>query len=179
MLEIIALRHLPTPWNKVERLQGRADQPIDAPSAADFASIERNLTVLAKLRPFDAVLCSSLQRTRQTAEAYGFSEVVVDPLLDEFDFGRFEGCQREELLAEVGQIWLEEPHTLVLGESMSTLENRIRRFVARNRAAKRVLIFGHGCWLRALLSLERRGDLADTNRIALEKNTILYVRLAC
>ena len=177
MPEIVALRHLPTAWNKSERLQGRADQPIDPPGPADLDAIERNKTELAKLSPFDAVFCSSLQRTRQTAAAYGYAAAVAEPLLDEFDFGRYEGRTREELMAEVGQQWLEAPHTLVLGEAMTALEGRIRRFLEGNAGRTRVLIFGHGCWLRALLSLERRGDLVDTNRIPLEKHAIFRVKL--
>ena len=42
------------------------------------------------------ILASTLKRTQQTAQMYGMN-VVIEPLLDELDFGEFEGRPKEEL----------------------------------------------------------------------------------
>lgn len=170
---LLALRHLPTDWNLAGRLQGRADTSIAPPTVRQVEAIRENRRALEALGPLDAVFCSTRQRTRQTAATYGYAHATPEPLLDEFDFGRFEGRTRDELLAEVGGQWLNTPHTLELGEKMTDLEQRIRTFIARERCRQRVLMFGHGCWLRGLLSLQQRGDLADTNRITLADHRIL------
>lgn len=170
---LLALRHLPTEWNLAGRLQGRADTAIAPPTARQLEAIRQNRLTLDALGPFDAIYCSTLRRTRQTAAAYGFDQATPDPLLDEYHFGRFEGRTREELLAEVGAQWRNTPHTLELGEKMTDLERRITTFLARENRRQRVLMFGHGCWLRGLLSLRQRGDLADTNRVTLAEHQIL------
>lgn len=172
-MRLVAVRHLLTAWNREGRLQGRADIPILPPDASLREIINQNRRQLEQLGPFDLVCCSTRRRTIQTASAYGFTNPQPDPLLDEFDFGDYEGRLREEMLAAVGQQWLETPHTLELGEKMADLEKRIREFLYQYRSRQRVLIFGHGCWLRGLLSLQQCGTMAATNRVKLADNQIL------
>jgi broad specificity phosphatase PhoE len=172
-MTLIALRHLPTGWNLAGRLQGRADMSIATLTAEQQEAIRQNHIALDALGPFDAIFCSTRKRTLQTAAVYGFDNPMTEALLDEFDFGRYEGWTRDEMLADVGDQWLNAPHTLVLGEKMTDLEMRIRKFLAHVSSYKRVLMFGHGCWLRGLLSLQRSGDMRDTNRVTLAENQIL------
>ena len=172
-MTLVALRHLPTEWNRANRLQGRADIPIAPLTDELHEAIRRNRMELDALGPFDAVYCSTLQRTAQTAAAYGFPDCQRETLLDEFNFGIYEGKLRQELLAGVGWQWQETPQTLELGEKMTDLEARICQFLAREIPRQRVLMFGHGCWLRGLLSIRQRGDMTDTNRVTLAENQIL------
>ena len=46
----------------------------------------KNQNNLSRLQPFDLILASTLKRTQQTAQMYGMN-VVIEPLLDELDFG--------------------------------------------------------------------------------------------
>ena len=172
-MTLVALRHLPTAWNRDGRLQGRADIPIITPDAGLQQIITQNRHQLDAGGQFAAICCSTLQRTQQTATAYGYADAQPEPLLDEFDFGSFEGKLREELLSVRGTEWLETPQTLELGEKMTDLEKRIRQFLVRYRSHGRVLIFGHGCWLRGLISLQQRGDMSATNRVTLAEHQIL------
>jgi probable phosphoglycerate mutase len=172
-MTLVALRHLPTEWNRTGKLQGRADTPIGELTPGQLEAIQHNRAQLDALGPFEAVFCSTLRRTTQTAVAYGFPKAQRDPLLDEFDFGIYEGKARTEMLAGVGEQWLHAPHTLELGEKMTSLETRIRAFLARESHRDRVLIFGHGCWLRGLLSIRQQGDMAATNRVTLVENQML------
>ncbi|MDV2887937.1 histidine phosphatase family protein, partial [Alkalihalophilus pseudofirmus] len=83
--------------------------------------INENQRILHSLSPFDLVLASTLIRTQQTAQHYRFYP-ETERLLDELDFGPFEGRPKEELLEILGDQWLENPKELVLGESIRHLE---------------------------------------------------------
>ena len=61
-----------------------------------------NQQTLNSFMPFDLILASTLKRTQQTAQMYGMN-VVIEPLLDELDFGEFEGRPKEELIRELGE----------------------------------------------------------------------------
>lgn len=167
-MTVVAVRHLPTAWSLAGRLQGRADLPVAAAAELppEFAQIIRDgRERLAALAPFDRVYCSSLRRTHDTAAAFGYPDPIASPLLDELDFGPFEGRPRADLLAAVGDAWREAPQTLTLGEPVAALAERIRAFIAGPcRGCERVAVFGHGAWLRALMALAETGGIATMNR---------------
>ena len=119
--------------------------------------------------PFDIILASKLKRTQQTAQMYGMN-VVIEPLLDELDFGEFEGRPKEELLRELGNRWLESPRELQLGESIIHLENRIVDFIEKYESYNNILVFGHGSWIRAFISLVQNGHINRMNRIHVPNN---------
>jgi alpha-ribazole phosphatase len=177
-MELILIRHLTTAYNRDGLLQGQRDVDILPPEPGELAQIRANQAQLANLAPFDGVFCSCLRRTRATAQLYGYeTDLVSDPLLNELDFGPFEGQPREHLLAAVGDTWLNNPAALVLGESLPQLEARIRRFLANHAGARRLLVFGHGSWTRALLSLADRGTLQRMNQVKVPNNRLLRIEL--
>ncbi len=168
-MQLTLIRHLPTVWNKNTWLQGRKDIAISFLTESDKQKIEQNLIVLNHLAPIDLVLASSLRRTQQTANAYGY-QPEIDPLLDELDFGPFEGEPREKLLALHGDAWINNPIELVLGESVLDLGNRVCSFLEKYYDAGNILVFGHGCWIRALLSYFHYGHFNNMNRLTLLNN---------
>lgn len=174
-MTLVAVRHLPTPWNQAGLLQGRNDIPIAPPDAGQQRHIQQTRNKLDQFGPFDIVLCSRLQRTRQTALAYGYSDPVKDALLDEFHFGPYEGRPKADLETDLGEAWRERPDTLELGEGIAELERRIRRFLDTYRRYRRVLLFGHGCWLRALKAIHDTGHVRAMNRTAIENNQFLVL----
>ena len=119
--------------------------------------------------PFDLILASTLKRTQQTAQMYGMN-VVTEPLLDELDFGKFEGRPKEELIKELGERWLEKPKRITLGESIIHLENRIVDFIKKYEGYDNILVFGHGSWIRAFISLVQNGHINGMNRIHVPNN---------
>jgi broad specificity phosphatase PhoE len=168
-MQITLIRHLPTQWNKQRKLQGRRDIDI-SPITAEFKQgIEENKCILDDLAPFDVVLASSLKRTHQTAAAYGF-EVETDGLLDELDFGPFEGHPKGKLVQAYGEEWIDNPLDLVLGESLVDFENRIRLFLKKYRHYQNILVFGHGSWIRAIISYAELGHINRMNKMVLENN---------
>ncbi|RJS60472.1 histidine phosphatase family protein [Bacillus sp. PK3_68] len=168
-MQITFIRHLPTDWNKTQRLQGRRDIGI-SPLAEPFRQgIIRNKKLLKELSPFDIVLTSTLKRTQQTAQLYGYS-FETEPLLDELDFGPFEGLPKEKLYEKHREQWMEQPKELVLGESIKDLENRIILFLDKYKEWDNVLVFGHGSWMRAIVSYFQYGHINNMNKMTVENN---------
>ncbi len=98
-MKIFLIRHLETAFNQKGVLQGRRDIPILKPSSKTQEQISRNRALLEEGDGFDHILISRLKRTRMTAELYTERHCTVEPLLDELDFGYYEGRKKETLLA--------------------------------------------------------------------------------
>ena len=173
---LVAIRHLRTPWNRGGLLQGRADIPIDPPDSVQRKKIQEIRRKLDRFEPFDLVVSSTLSRTRQTAVAYGFKRPVREPLLDEFDFGICEGTKKALLAKKLGAAWIKQPHTIKLGESVRNFEQRINKFLRKYRRRNRILLFGHGCWLRALKSIHKVGDVRQMNLTTIRNDQLLILR---
>jgi len=171
-MRITLIRHLPTEWNRKTWLQGRRDIGLAPLREEDRQRIAVNRRQLEKLAPFDAVLASMLTRTRQTARLYGY-EADTESLLDELDFGPFEGQPKAALLEKYGSEWVETPKKLTLGESMQDFEKRIRTFLDKYRKQTNLLVFGHGSWIRAFLSYLDYGHINEMNKVTVENNCCL------
>ena len=168
-MQITLIRHLPTEWNVNTWLQGKQNIEILPITDRDQLEMVKNQSNLNRLQPFDIILASTLKRTQQTAQLYGMN-VVTEPLLDELDFGEFEGKPKEELIKELGDRWLENPRELQLGENVVHLENRIVHFIKKYQSYDNILVFGHGSWIRAFISLVQNGHINRMNRIHVSNN---------
>ena len=156
-MALVFIRHLPTDYNQRGLLQGCINTNIIPAAAAIEHKIRQNCRQLDQLPPFSHILCSELKRTQQTAEAYGYS-ASNEPLLNELDFGIYEGGHRSKMLQAVGEQWLNQPSTLILGEPLSRLAERVEAFFARYQE-EHVLSFAHGAWLRAAYSMHKTAIL--------------------
>lgn len=175
-MQITLIRHLPTEWNKKSWLQGRRDIELSMLTENLFLGIEANKQRLSELAPFDLVLASTLKRTHQTAQLHGY-KYKTEELLDELDFGPFEGRSREELLKKHGELWIDNPKDLVLGESIKNLEERIVLFLEKYKKLSNILVFGHGSWIRAMISYSDYGDVNHMNKIIVENNACITLTL--
>ncbi|MFK9095489.1 histidine phosphatase family protein [Bacillus salipaludis] len=175
-MHITLIRHLPTEWNKEKKLQGRRDIEI-SPVSEDFQyKITENQQLLKKRSPFDLIVASRLKRTQQTAGLYGF-QPEIEGLLDELDFGPFEGLTKEKLIEKYHGIWMNNPKALVLGESMENLEKRIFLFLDKYKDFTDILVFGHGSWIRAMISYLQYGDINKMNQISVENNACITLKV--
>lgn len=172
---ITLIRHLPTEWNKKKMLQGRKDIDISDNPKLYQAGIKRNQKYLQDIAPFEIILASNLKRTQQTARLYGFDS-ETEGLLDELDFGPFEGVPREKLFEKYGEQWIENPREIILGESIANLEYRIVSFLDKYRGYSNILVFGHGSWMRAILSYYQQGDINKMNKITVQNNECITLR---
>lgn len=173
-MKIFLIRHLETAFNQKGVLQGRRDIPILTPSLQTKEQIRSNRVSLEKEKGFDHILISRLKRTRMTAELYTEKHCTVEPLLDELDFGHYEGLKKETLLAEQDQ-WLTAPASLTLGEPLLSLENRISQFLLKYEKANSLLVFGHGAWMRAFISYVEQGNIGNMNNFNIANNQIILV----
>lgn len=173
-MQITLIRHLPTEWNKKLWLQGRKDIDVSHPTGVIKKEININKQNLEKLTPFDLVLASTLKRTQQTAHLYEYN-AITEKLLDELDFGPFEGGSKKKLIEKYGDSWLKNPRSLVLGESLLDLEKRIVHFLDKYRVYENILVFGHGSWIRAFLSYNKYGNINQMNQITVKNNECITV----
>lgn len=174
-MSFIFIRHLPTAYNQQGVLQGQLDSPI-LPTDAELAvGIAANRKQLHELEPFGHILCSPLIRTRQTAEAHGY-QAQPEPLLKELNFGIYEGQNRQCMLDEIGEQWRNNPASLVLGEPVTDLLQRIRRFFDLYRGQGNILAFAHGSWMRAARAWHEQGSLDAMNHTPIANNALLIIQ---
>ena len=94
-MKVALLRHGPTEWNAAGRVQGHTDITL---SEAGYA------WMAARALPFSfpRVYASPMLRARQTAEALGLHDAVLDARLMEQNWGVWEGLTRSEILSRHG-----------------------------------------------------------------------------
>ncbi len=179
-MELLVIRHLPTRYNNSGLLQGRLDIDIEPPNQEQRLRIAENRRKIRQAGHVDRVLCSSLNRTVQTALAYGYAEraCIREPLLNELDFGCYEGMPRQQMWDALGEAWWQSPENLVLGEPVLALQQRITGLLKKYAQAERLLLFSHGAWTRALLSYSRTGDISNMNRMTVNNNNMLSFKLS-
>lgn len=146
-MNVFAIRHGETAWSLNARHTGTTDIPL-TDNGRRLA--ERMRPVLAA-KTFALVLCSPMQRARQTCELAGLGDkVVIDPDLMEWNYGKHEGLTPEQI-HEMEPGWLVFRDGCPGGESPEQVGARVDRVIARSRAADGdVALFAHGHVLRVL-----------------------------
>lgn len=95
MIRLALLRHGHTAWNRVGRLQGRSDIPLDDLARQDLAK----LTLPAEWRDAELV-ASPLQRAVETATLVAGRAPAIEPALIEMNWGAWEGQHGASLAAD-------------------------------------------------------------------------------
>ncbi len=169
--EALLIRHGETAWSRSGRHTGSTDLPLTENGRRAASALAPHL---ARMR-FSLVLCSPLQRARQTCELAGLGEVAqLEPDLREWDYGDYEGLTHAQIDAEAPG-WLVFRDGCPGGESPAQVAERVDRVITRVRAMEgRVALFAHGHLLRLLaarwigLEPEQGGRfLLDTATISL------------
>ncbi len=173
-MELLLIRHLPTEWNKSGLLQGSQDIPLLPVYDEDLTKLEENKKMISSFHP-EIVVASGLIRTQQTASYYGYQKPIIEPLLNELNFGQYEGFEKKHLLAV--KEWSLDPKSLTLGERLSDFEKRIILFLNKYNNYARILVFGHGAWIRALISLYRVGSIQEMNQVSVHNNELIYLTI--
>jgi probable phosphoglycerate mutase len=179
-MTLFLIRHLQTEYNRKGILQGTQDIPILPPSLETLAQINQNKKILAHLAPFDTILVSEYQRTQMTAEAYGYqasTDFQIEKLLNELNFGDYEGKTKADLIAEQGDLWLNTPEQLTLGEPLRQLAQRVHHFIEKYQQQQKILIFGHGSWLRAIKAISRQGNIQTMNQVSIANNELFELSI--
>jgi broad specificity phosphatase PhoE len=96
MGQLILLRHGETEWSASGRHTGRTDIPLTAHGEAAAVALA---PLLARHR-IGTVLSSPAKRAMRTAELAGLHDPVIDPGLQEWDYGGYEGLTTPQIRAQ-------------------------------------------------------------------------------
>jgi broad specificity phosphatase PhoE len=94
-VRLALLRHGPTEWNALGRVQGHTDIPLSDSGFARMAMLRLPVSATR-------IYTSPMLRARQTAQALGLEEPILDSRLMEQNWGVWEGLTRDEILSQHG-----------------------------------------------------------------------------
>jgi broad specificity phosphatase PhoE len=146
-VNLFAIRHGETAWSLSGQHTGTTNIPL---TESGRRLAERMRPVLAK-NAFALVLCSPMQRARETCELAGLGDpAVIDDDLVEWNYGEYEGLTANQI-RETARDWLIFRDGCPGGESPEQVGARADRVIARARATDGdVALFAHGHVLRVL-----------------------------
>ncbi len=169
MTAVLMIRHGPTEWNAIGRVQGSTDVPL-SPAGRALVS---GRAVPAEFADFDWVT-SPLARAAETACLLGARAPAVEPRLAEMHWGAWEGETLDALRARHGDAMIEnETRGLDFrapgGESPRDVQARLsawtREVAARGRP---VIAVAHKGVIRAMLALATGWDMAGKPPVRLD-----------
>ncbi len=93
MGELILIRHGETEWSRLGQHTGRTDVPLTEVGRAAAAGLAPALAA----RHIVATFTSPASRAADTAKLAGLADPIMDPNLQEWDYGGYEGCTSAEI----------------------------------------------------------------------------------
>ncbi len=195
MTELILIRHGETDWNRELRFQGHVDVPLNATGHTQAQRLAQRLA--AEPWGVEALVCSDLIRTRQTAAPslqallpHAQLDALTDSALREQSFGVVDGLRVDDIKADHADAWaqwlrFEPDYAMPGGESTRQFHARVLaavRRIAAQHAGRKVLVVTHGgvldmVWRTARgtgLSGPRQSDIpnAGLNRVRVSGEAI-------
>lgn len=168
VLEIYIARHGETEWSLSGRHTGNTDIPLTAQGEKRAASLRPRLARVE----FDTVFSSPMQRARRTAELAGFPDPRVTPLLQEVDYGDYEGLTSKQI-HEANPSWEVYSDGSPGGETPDQIYQRALQFIAlAATSGSRVLAFAHGHILRAVGAAWIHADVKVAAGLMLDVATV-------
>jgi broad specificity phosphatase PhoE len=148
-VDVFAIRHGETAWSLSGQHTGTTDIPL---TDAGRRLAKRMRPVLAA-RAFGLVLCSPMQRARETCELAGLGDkAVIDSDLVEWNYGEYEGLTPKQI-REMAPGWLIFRDGCPGGEAPEQVGARVDRVIARSRAVEGdIALFAHGHVLRVFVA---------------------------
>ncbi len=168
-MKLYFVRHGETSWNKLHKVQGRADIPLN-----DYGKYLAKKTAEGlKNKKIDLAYTSPLVRAKETAKiVLGDRKIplIEEPLIQEMSFGIsegicFKGERKEPGGDEFNKFFIDTVNYKIPegGESVPELLNRVGRFLQKlyqneELKDKSILISTHGAALKAMLNCIRGID---------------------
>jgi broad specificity phosphatase PhoE len=148
-VNVFAIRHGETAWS----LSGQHTGTTDIPLTDNGCRIAKRMRSVLAANVFALVLCSPMQRARETCELAGFGDkAVIDPDLVEWNYGEYEGLTPKQI-REAAPGWLIFRDGCPGGESPENVGVRVDRVIARARAVEGdTALFAHGHVLRVFVA---------------------------
>ena len=191
-MKLILVRHGETETNRLGKIQGVSQAPLNERGLEQAAAAAR---ALESETPF-SLYSSPLRRAAQTAEAVtrqtGVSAVRDDGLI-EMDVGKFEGLtgrQLRERFPDVMQAWDQDAVSTVMpgGESLETVRDRAWKTVMRladRHGAETVVAVTHNFTIQMILCIalgmppnnfrRLRVDLGSITRLDVSRERIVQL----
>jgi probable phosphoglycerate mutase len=163
------VRHAETDWSVAKKHTGRTDIPLIDEGREHARELPGRLAGI----DFETVLCSPLQRARETCEIAGFGDrMELEDGLMEWDYGDYDGLTTVEI-REDRPDWYLWRDGCPSGESPEQVAQRVDPIVERVRAAEgRVALFAHGHVLRAIGARWIEQPVATGGRLGLYTGAI-------
>ena len=148
-MNVFAIRHGETAWS----LSGQHTGTTDIPLTDNGRRLAEGMRPVLAKEAFGLVLCSPMQRARETCELAGLGDgALIEPALAEWNYGRYEGLTPKQI-HEGAPGWLVFRDGCPGGESPEQVGARVDRVIAQARAADTdVALFAHGHVLRVLVA---------------------------
>ncbi|TAJ90267.1 histidine phosphatase family protein [Reyranella sp.] len=146
-MKLFAIRHGETAWS----LSGQHTGTTDIPLTDNGRRLAERMRLVLTREPFEVVLCSPMQRARETCRLAGLGErAIADPDLVEWNYGQYEGLTLEQIRKSAPG-WLVFRDGCPDGETPEQVAARVDRVIGRARKADgNVALFAHGHILRVL-----------------------------
>lgn len=184
MTNIYLARHGETEYNRRNQIQGRG---IDASLNETGVHQARAIAMHLKDVALDRIFCSSLKRSRETADVIAETckcSVVSHKELDEMNFGVFEGKPATEIeseLQELHQKWRSGNVDCACknGESPQAVLKRAAErmeMIINNQPNSNLLFVLHGRLLRILISHWLKFGLRAMHRVSHSNGALYHLR---
>lgn len=180
---IYLVRHMETAWNEQQRYIGITDLPL-SPNGLKNAQL---LAEALKDKAIKKVFSSNMLRAKQTAQilASQFScPVITEPLLNEVNFGDWEGLTFNEIALnyrQLSQVWLTNPFAVNIpaGESWEAFLQRVKKGWERvkTQAVNESVLVTHAGCIKLILSWELKLDLTEGWQIKQDKGAVNILAL--
>lgn len=160
MTTLILIRHGPTEWNEIGRVQGHTDIPLSVAGRARVKTWRVPAPLLAH-----HWIASPLSRARETAEILSGRSPAIEPRIAEMHWGEWEGETLDNLRARYGDAMVENEakgldFRAVGGESPRDVCARIATFFTdRARGGQDTVAVSHKGVIRAALALATGWDM--------------------
>ena len=149
---LVLLRHGETEWSKSGRHTSHTDLELTETGRERAKMAAEALADLELDNPL--VMSSPLRRARHTAELAGLKVDEVSPLLQEWDYGDYEGLTTPEIRQTVPD-WLIWTHGAAGGESVAAVTERADGAVElalQHMASRDVVFVGHAHFSRSVIA---------------------------
>ncbi|HKC18747.1 MAG TPA: histidine phosphatase family protein [Candidatus Dormibacteraeota bacterium] len=171
--ELYLARHGETEWSLSGRHTGSTDIPLTARGEDNARQVGHRLRGIH----FGAVYSSPMQRALRTAQLAGFEHPEITDLLQEFDYGEYEGLTTEQIRAK-DPGWDLYRDGCPGGESPTEVYARAERFIAlvAKLGEERALAFAHGHILRAVAVAWISASITVATNLQLDVATLNILR---
>ena len=148
-MNVFAIRHGETSWS----FSGQHTSTTDIPLTDNGRRLAERMRPVLGTTAFGLILCSPMQRARETCELAGLGDkAVIDADLVEWNYGEYEGLTPEQI-EEMAPGWLIFRDGCPGGEAPEHVGMRGDRVIARSRAVEGdTALFAHGHVLRVFVA---------------------------